>query len=222
MSDLQEEQLGDKENDLQQTLSEESADFAVEPPRRPQMGRGTLLLLGLAVAGLGGTYFMYLRSGPQRADASTVAQAKAADQAIHSFLNGGADGRRMMEHLLHNTQQVVQRFLSYPSATQVPLKDLKGNPFRQLPVAAVAGRQQQISRLEEQRKQEQARAVMLKSARTLKLQSVFLGTNLKTCVINNTLCREGQRVGDFTVEAIQSGAVILRSGQDRFELKMGE
>jgi hypothetical protein len=185
------------------------------------MGRGTVMLLILAAAGLGGTYFMYLRSGPKSADASTVAQAQAADQAIHSFLSGPVGGRKMMEHLLRNTQQVVQRFLSYPSATQVPLKDLRGNPFRRLP-AATGVEQQQVNRLEEQRKQEAARAAMLKSAQSLKLQSVFLGASNRTCVINNTFCREGQRVGDFTVEAIKSGAVILRCGQERFELTMGK
>jgi hypothetical protein len=219
MSDLPEEQLDEHDGDLHQALGEEEADFSVEPAQT-RMGRGTVILLALVAAGLGGTYFMYLRSGPKSADASTAAQAHAADQAIHSFLNGPVGGRQMMEHLLRNTQQVVQRFLSYPSATQVPLKDLKGNPFRRLP--SVSGvEQQQVSRLEEQRKQEAARAAMLKSAQSLKLQSVFLGANNKTCVINNTFCREGQRVGDFIVETIKSGSVILACGQDRFELKMG-
>jgi hypothetical protein len=220
MSDLHEEQLDAPEDGLQQALGEEEADFSIESPKKPPIARGTLALLGLAAAGVGGLYFMYLRGGPQRADASTAAQVRAADQTNHGFLKNSAQGRPMMEQLLHNTQQVVQRFLSYPSATQIPLKDLKANPFRRAP-APLETQQRQISRLEEQRQREAARAALLKSAQSLKLQSVFLGTNVRTCVINNTLCREGQQVGEFTVETITSGGVILKSGQERFELKMG-
>ena len=36
-----------------------------------------------------------------------------------------------MEQMLRNTEKVVQQFPTYPSVTQVPLDELKTNPFRQ-------------------------------------------------------------------------------------------
>ena len=42
----------------------------------------------------------------------------------------------------------------------------------------------------------------------------------KACMIGNTLYQEGQQVEMFTIEAINPGGVIVKSGAYRFELKM--
>jgi hypothetical protein len=46
------------------------------------------------------------------------------------------------------------------------------------------------------------------------------GDQRSTCMINNTLFREGQSVEDFFIEKINTNSVIVRSNEFRFELKM--
>lgn len=220
MSEIEEEKLDERSDGLQQALGEQEADFSPPPARRATMGQGTLLLLGLALAGMGGTWFMYLHSGPRSADAASVVQAKAADQTIQSFLNNSAAGRKLTQQLLHNTQKVVQRFMNYPSATQIPLRDLKANPFEHRPLAAAPG--QDMSRLQEQQEQETRRAAILKSAQSLKLQSIIHSAATQACMIDNNLYRQGQNVGEFVIESIGPNAVILVNGAYRFELRMGK
>lgn len=217
---MSEEELNHQDQTLGEALGEGEADFSAEPAKKPSIGRGTLLLLGLVLAGVGGTYYLYVRGGPGVASASTMAQSRAADQTIHSFLNRADGGRRTMQRLLEDTRKVVQKFMAYPSETQIPLSDLKTNPFRHLPAARPAQQQQQLGRLEAQRQQEAKRAALQKSFQSLKLQSVFLGSRRQTCVINNTLYEQGQHIGDFRIDTIQSGSVVLRCGDERFELKM--
>ena len=42
----------------------------------------------------------------------------------------------------------------------------------------------------------------------------------KSCMINNTLYTEGQEIDSFVVERINPGAVVVRNGVYRFELRM--
>ena len=88
-----------------------------------------LYLLLLIVIGGGGTYLMYQRQGPASASAATAEAAKA-QKTIDNFLTSGPNGMKMMQEMLHNTEKIVQQFLEYPSAPQVPLSALRTNPFR--------------------------------------------------------------------------------------------
>ena len=64
------------------------------------------------------------------------------------------------------------------------------------------------------------RQAALKAVQALQLQSIMFGETRRACMINNALCTEGQQVDDFVIEKITQGAVIVRSGTYRFELKM--
>lgn len=220
MNEQQDQAVEEVDGGLHQALNDQEPDFSVAAPRKMQVGRGTILLIALAAAGLGGTWFMYQRSGPRRADAETVAKAKAADQTIHSFLNDGAANRKLMEQLLHNTQKVVRRFMNYPLASQVPLRDLKSNPFERPAVAATP--QQDVSRVQQQQEQEARRSALIKSAQAMKLQSIIHSEHMQACMIDNNLYKQGQKIGDFTVASIQPNAVILQCDAYRFELTMGK
>ena len=61
---------------------------------------------------------------------------------------------------------------------------------------------------------------MLKAVQELQLQSVMHSDAMQACMIDNTLYREGQQVGGFTVEKINPNAVIVKNGAYRFELRM--
>ena len=186
---------------------------ASEEPRK--VNKTTMVLLLVAAVGGAGLYFMHLKSGPKAASAATKQSAEAG-KAITQFLSNGNTNIKAMEEMLRNTEKVVQKFLTYPSVTQVPLTSLQTNPFRFSAVKSevAEGSTQDLKRREEERQ------AAIKAVQTLTLQSVMVSSDRKACMINNTLYKESQQVNGFTVEAIRPGAVIVRNGAYRFELKM--
>jgi hypothetical protein len=70
------------------------------------------------------------------------------------------------------------------------------------------------------KRREEERQAVLKAVATLNLQSVIHSGTIKSCMINNTLYTEGQQVDDFVIERIDPGAVIVKNGVYRFELRM--
>ncbi len=198
--------------DLNDALAVGDADYVVaEEPK--SLNKSTLVLILLVVLGGGGLYLMHLRSGPKTA---VAAQTQEATQTISSFLSGGDSNIKLMEKALRDTEAVVQRFINYPNATQVPLTELQTNPFH---VWVVEDDQPQSDVVNKRRKEEERLAV-IKTVQMLQLQSVMSGSAQRACMINNTLYREGQVVDGFTIDKISAGAVIIRQGQYRFELRM--
>ncbi len=180
--------------------------------KSPQTTQYTILA-GLVLVALAATYWMYFRKGPASASASaTEMQQPAAMQTARSFLDSGQDGLRLMRDMLKSTEKVVKEFLAYPSMAQVPLNDLKTNPFRASQTGADGGSS-------DKRKRDEERQTVLKAVQGLHLQSIVSGTK-KACMINNTLYTEGAQINQFTVEKISAGTVIVKSGTFRFELKM--
>src|SRR5215213_8600553 len=106
------------------SMGDAGSAFMSGEEKKPGAGKGVLVLLGLVLVG-GGGYF-YMKQGPATADAAT---AQGPD-TVTTFLNDGEKHVLMMKQMLNNSEKVVQRFRSYPERTQVPLKDLRANPFR--------------------------------------------------------------------------------------------
>jgi hypothetical protein len=65
-------------------------------------------------------------------------------------------------------------------------------------------------------------ARVVQAVSELHLQSIVHGGKYRACMINNTLYREGQQSGIFTVQQIdyEAGTVVVECGRYRFELKM--
>src|SRR3954464_11013019 len=99
--------------------------------QKPKMSRNAMTFLGIVLAAGGAIAFMTLKGGPQSASAATGAPAAAAaNTTITTFLSGGSTNIQAMQQMLRNTEKVVKQFMAYPSTTQIPLNDLKTNPFR--------------------------------------------------------------------------------------------
>jgi hypothetical protein len=193
--------------------SDTEESFVTE--EKKPFNRSTLVLFGIILAGLGGYYLMYLRTGPAKASAAS-AEALQADATIKEFLTDGQK-IQVMEKMLRNTEKVVEQFKSYPSMTQIPLTDLQANPFKFVPLkAAVSDNGATVNT----KKQEMEKAAAAKAANELQLQSIVHSGTHRACMINNTLYAEGQQVETFMIEKIQPGAVIVRSGTFRFQLTM--
>lgn len=203
--------------DIQGTLSTPETEFTVAEEK--PSNRNNLILLGVLLIGGVVAYFMFFKQGPEVAQASPADEEKqVARQAITDFLGGGSANIVQMEQLLKDTEQVVEKFVEYPSTTQIPLEDLKTNPFRQFiekPLEADAPE----SNLAAQKRQEEERQRAVETVNKLQLQSLISGTR-KACMINNAMYREGQQVDGCLIEKINSDSVVVRVGNFRFALKM--
>jgi hypothetical protein len=207
----------EESSDLQHSLAtNESAEYVyeTEKPSRDKSVLGALLLLTLAG---GAIWFMYKRTGPANALAADP-NVTTARQTIDNFLGAGQQNLANMRQMLTDTEQVVQKFLSYPAMTQVPLSDLRINPFRHHVTKPEIS--QPASDAAEKRRREEERARVLREVQALNLQSIMHSDARKACMINNRLFREGDKVDSFTLEQITATGVIVRSGPYRFEIRI--
>lgn len=209
---FEEAESGSPPSDLTEALAGAEVDFVAD--EKSAKGAGSLILFALVLAAAGGTYFMYLKTGPKTAAAS--AETTAANTTIKQFLSNGPVSLKMMEEMRKNTEKVVERFSNYPSMTQVPLTDLKTNPFRMVAAVPTADLTEAAAR----RRHEQDRQAALEAVQSLTLQSVMVSSAQSACMINKTLYTEGQQVDIFTIEKIANNAVIVKANGFRFELKM--
>ncbi|MBA3273641.1 MAG: general secretion pathway protein GspB [Chthoniobacterales bacterium] len=205
------------DGDLQGALSTPDTEFGVTEEK--PSNRKNLILLGLVLIGGVVAYFMFFKQGPEAAIASPADEEKqVARQAISDFLGGGSANIVQMEQLLKDTEQVVGKFVAYPSTTQIPLEDLKTNPFRQFienkDLTAVPE-----SQLQAQKRREEERQLAVETVNKLQLQSLISGTK-RACMINNVMYREGQQVDGCLIEKINPDSVVVRVGNFRFALKM--
>lgn len=200
--------------ELNDALAESDSGFVVE--QKQSVSRGTLALFGVIIAAMGGLYFMHIRNGPSAAEAAT-AETQAANETINQFLTSGDQNIKKMQALIKDTEKIVAQFMQYPSMKQVPLSDLKTNPFRFLTKKADAA---SPSETDNKRRKEEERQAVLKAVQELQLQSIMHSEKSKACMISNTLYQEGQQVESFTIEKINQKSVIVKNGTYRFELKM--
>lgn len=205
---------------IEQTASAGDEEFAAEgdfvDTPRSGVNQNTVALMALVAVVVGVTYFMIVRSGPGKAEAAD-AQAEAAGATINSFLSGGTDNIRVIALMLQKTETVVNRFRAYPSTKQVPLEDLRTNPFH-FGRAKAAKADLDDAAVKRQR-QEQIDSI-LAAAKQLRLQSILIGGEHKSCIIDGKVYTQGQIVGRFTLLEIGSRSIIVQSDGVRLEIAM--
>lgn len=195
-------------------------DGIIASDEKPRVSRGTLVMFGVLLIGAGGFFFMYKKAGPKPAAAAVTKETAEAKKTINSFLSGGDSSIKTMEALIRNTERVVQQFLSYPSMTQVPLSDLRTNPFRLHAEERRTDNTASLSEAAEKKKREEERMAILKAVQGLQLQSIMYSESRKACMINRAIYLEGQTIDNFTVEKISPTTVVVKNGPYRFELSM--
>lgn len=205
-------------DDLNSVLNDSrESEFVYEEQSKPA-GKGLPLLLGLLAVAGGGLYLMSVRAGPSKAAASP--EVESANKTISQFLSKGTDNVKALESMLRDTEKIVRQFLAYPSVTQVPLEELKTNPFRHQAAVdrgADASRQQLDA---ERRRKEEERQRVLQAVQSLQLKSILHGGTRRACLVNNTLYVEGQTVEGFLIEKINPGSVVVKQDAYRFELRL--
>ncbi len=213
---------GTEEQNAEDTASDgfnaenEESDFS-STGRKP-INRSALTLFVIIAIGCAATYFMYLRTGPQSARAADPTLA-SAESTIDDFMKGGNSNIALLRRLLDGTAKIVEQFRDYTNVAQIPLSDLKANPFHSMAAKPEPGEDPvEIARI----KKEAERAALIKTVGAMQLQSIVIRQNKKACMINNTMYQEGDTVDNFSVEKINQGGVIVKSGSYRFELKMSK
>jgi hypothetical protein len=186
-------------------------NFVSGETKKP-VNRTTLVLFAIIALGGGGLWLMHARTGPQSASANTDAPKKT----INQFLSGGPANIKLMEMSLRDTEKLVQQF-NHPNVKQIPLGELQMNPFR-LVVKSSDDADDPVNK----RKLAEQREAVLKQYQTLQLQSIMFGGKNRSCLINNTMYREGQVVNGFTIEKISADTVSVKQDAWRFDLKMAK
>jgi len=178
-------------------------------------GQNKMFLVGgLAVVAAGVIWFMFFRSGPQAAQAGT--NPNDGGSQIKEFLDSG--NINMMKQTLKETEKIVKQFRSYPGKTQIPLEQLRSNPFRELPPKT--DDTGTVVNNHDSEKAEELHKAAIAAVSELHLQSIVRGSKVKACLVNNMLYKEGQQIGILKVEQVTTNSVIVSSGQYRFEVKM--
>jgi hypothetical protein len=203
--------------DLTDALAQPDGEVIVAEERKP-LNRSTIVTFVVLVIGAGGVWYMYQRTGPGKAAAADK-ETVAAKATINNFLSGGSENIKLMESMLRNTQKVVQQFLNYPSMTQVPLSDLRTNPFR-VRAESTPGDDAALSEAAAKKKREEERLAALKAVQNLQLQSIMFGDSRRACMVNGVMYTEGQTVDGFAIEKINQASVVVKNGPYRFELRM--
>lgn len=139
-----------------------------------------------------------------------------AKLVLSVFFLTGSDGINRFRTALCATQNLAADPLINPAKMQIPLAALHINPFRQ---GSADTRPPEAALRAARVREDQERAAMLTAIGALRLQSVIRGAARRSCMINNTLYVEGELVGGFTVEQINSQSVVIRNGMYRFELR---
>ena len=201
--------------DINEESGEETDFIATE--KKP-INRSALTLFVILAIGSAATYVMHLRAGPQSAAAADPT-AFSAEAAISDFMKGGSGNIVLLRHLLDGTAKVVEQFKDYTNVAQVPLSDLKANPFQS---ALVKPNVVEDSAEMARKKKEEEHASILKSVQSLQLQTVVIRANKKACIINNVMYQEGDSVDKFSLVKIDANAVIVKSGGYKFELRMAK
>ncbi len=199
--------------ELSSSLAAGDTEFVTPSDEKKPQTMQYAVLAGFVLLAPMAIWYMYKGKGPSAAEAAN--QASPAAQTVHTFLDTGQDGVAAMRSMLQGTEKIVKEFLAYPSMAQVPLDDLKTNPFRARQQQAVVDDSEAASK----RRKDAERETTLKAVQALHLQSIMSGKR-GACMINNAMYTEGQQVGQFTIEKISQGIVIVKSGAYRFELKM--
>ena len=211
MNDFMKQQGVDDEADAVDDSTDGGDYVAEDKPNH----RNALVIFAVLVLGIGGIYLMRVRSGPQTASANEMDE-DATKATIDTFLNDGGRSLRAMQEMIRDTEKVVGRFREFPSAAQVPLADLKTNPFRFSTTLATENVDEELLK----KRREEERRVVLVKVQALKVQSIVFGESHRMCMINNNPVNEGQEVDGLRVEQIRPNSVIVRGGAYRFEIKM--
>jgi hypothetical protein len=191
-------------------------------PPRPGLSpvlRDNVLLVLLFVAGVGGVFVLSLHKNPPLVDQDQKKVEAQVDAAILRL--NAADASTIAGQ---SSQKVLQEFYNRSTTTQIPLKDLKKNPYVFVPphpAGPIPPAESDKPAVDpEQKAREQSLEKANEAFRQMRLQSVMMGRGGATAIISNNLLTVGQQFQGFTVKSITARSVVLAWREREFVLSM--
>jgi hypothetical protein len=175
--------------------------------------RRNITLVAIALSAIITLTALLTRHGPEAASAATnpaLTPQREKPEADPSQPRGDAE--------IALTDDIVSKFEYSPVDVQVPLAELKADPFR-----GVSSATKPVALPDdaaETRRREEERQAALQAVQSLQLQSISRDDSHRSCTINDVVYQEGQEVDGFVVEEIAMNAVVVRRGPYRFELRV--
>ncbi len=188
------------------------------PPAAPRAWNSAsltnVLLAVVFVAGVGSLYLLSRGGTPEVASADQKLAELRVDSALPQLLKLSAKSDRAME--------VVNTFYYQAKQRQIPMSNLKSNPFvfrPPWPLKATTlpkGTPRPAAKVEKKPQQE------LEDVKKLVLQSVLVGSREPMAMISNNLLTEGQKISGWTVTRIEPRKVTLTWQDKTYVLQMSE
>ena len=192
---------------------------SLSPPtaRRRGFVRGNMLLIGVFAAGILCVCVLGLRQPPQGASG----QQSPSQMPAESQLEGLGKGKPNGELKPGEGMGIVHTFYYQAKQRQIPIEALPGNPFvSRSPRLAAPPVAQTPTKGDDAHYDSLIEAI--EQVKTLKLQSVMVGSGKATAMISGQILTEGKKIQAWTVVHIEPREVILAWGDQKFVLKMPE
>jgi hypothetical protein len=198
-------------------LASEGPPETAEPsPARGQswasaLSKSTWAMVGVFIVGVALVALLSLRGGPSKANATD----RDAEQKVDLFIAQSQQQQGKTVQSFQDTKQVVSDFYNYASRRQVPVDDLKSNPF-------IFGKSPTTTGNVSEGMTPRRLAELQRLCASYRLQSILMGARGGTAIIDSNFVAVGHRVGPFTVKAIYPKSVDLVCEGTTFTLRLAE
>ena len=171
--------------------------------------RANLVLAVLFLAGMGLVYFMSMHDETSKANPMELASETIVNSAVQQFHAGAgiaAADKPGADEPNASPVELAREMITGTAKRQIPLKELKGNPFVLVP-----------ERRAEPETPGEAKpvgmtpgATAVQKAEALRLQSIVVAKNRSLAIISDRLLTVGQEIAGWQVHEIGNGQVILK------------
>lgn len=189
---------------------------------KTQMMRSNIFLIVLFIGGAAAVYGLSLRKGPAEASAEQQTVEIQVDSAILRIANEEPNKAKAPSSG-QITSQILENFYDRIAERQIPLSDLKKNPFVFVPTAPpkpIVVKNSSDPKAVEKSPEEKRREETTAAFKTLHLQSVMMGRDGGTALISNNLLTAGQTIEGFKIKSISPRLVVLVRDGKEFVLEM--
>jgi len=209
----------DETQQTHQAAGDTGAPSSAEESANAQK-RANIVLAVLFLAGMALVYFMSMNNETIKADPLETASETIVNHAVKQFQSngGGVTGIDTTDTDKFNTSPVelAREMITGTAERQVPLKELKSNPF----VLAPGKRTEPEKPKETKPTGLTPAATAVQKAEALQLQSIVIANDRSLAIVSDRLLTVGQKISGWRVHEIGNGRVLLKQGDLTYVLRV--